>query len=72
MYKYNWSQVALAININIKTRYKIIKVFYSPTDAQVNCLRNNFKIYTKIDIKTLIWWCGCSHTAELNTPMYFN
>jgi len=23
----------------------IIKAFYSPTDAQVNCLRNNFKIY---------------------------
>jgi hypothetical protein len=29
-----------------------IKVFYSPTDAQVNCLKNNFKIYIKIDIKT--------------------
>jgi len=28
------------------------KFFYSPTDAQVNCLKNNFKIYTKIDIKT--------------------
>jgi len=23
----------------------IIKVFYSATDAQVNCLKNNFKIY---------------------------
>jgi hypothetical protein len=23
-----------------------------PTDAQVNCLKNNFKIYIKIDIKT--------------------
>jgi hypothetical protein len=30
----------------------IIEVFYSPTDAQVNCLKNNFKIYVKIDIKT--------------------
>jgi hypothetical protein len=30
----------------------IIKVFYSPTDAQLNCLKNNFKIYIKIDIKT--------------------
>jgi hypothetical protein len=30
----------------------IIKAFYSPTDAQVNCLKNNFKIYIKIDIKT--------------------
>jgi len=26
--------------------------FYSPTDAQVNCLKNNFKIYIKINIKT--------------------
>jgi hypothetical protein len=31
---------------------EIIKVFYLPTDAQVNCLKNNFKIYVKIDIKT--------------------
>jgi len=23
----------------------IIKVFYSPTDAQVSCLKNNIKIY---------------------------
>jgi hypothetical protein len=30
----------------------IIKVSYSPTDAQMNCLKNNFKIYIKIDIKT--------------------
>jgi hypothetical protein len=28
------------------------KFFYSPTDAQVNCLKNNFKIYIKIDIET--------------------
>ena len=28
------------------------KFFYSPTDAQVNCLKNNFKIYIKINIKT--------------------
>jgi hypothetical protein len=27
-------------------------LFYSTTDAQVNCLKNNFKIYVKIDIKT--------------------
>ena len=26
--------------------------FYPPTDAQANCLKNNFKIYIKIDIKT--------------------
>jgi hypothetical protein len=30
----------------------IIKVFYSPTDEQVNCLKNNVNIYIKIDIKT--------------------
>jgi hypothetical protein len=29
------------------------KFFYSPADAQVNCLKNNFKIYIKIDIKTV-------------------
>jgi hypothetical protein len=28
------------------------KAYYSPTDAQVNCLKNNFKIYIKFDIKT--------------------
>jgi hypothetical protein len=28
------------------------KFFYSPTDVQVNCLKNDFKIYIKIDIKT--------------------
>jgi hypothetical protein len=31
----------------------VIKVFFhTPTDPQVNCLKNNFKIYIKIDIKT--------------------
>jgi hypothetical protein len=25
---------------------------YSPTDAQVDCLKSNFKIYIKINIKT--------------------
>jgi hypothetical protein len=28
--------------------------FYSPTDAQLNCLKNNFKIYNKTDIKTAV------------------
>jgi len=36
-------------NLNILFR---IRVFYSPTDAQVNCLKNNFKMYIKIYIKT--------------------
>ena len=31
----------------------MIKVFfYSPTEAQVNLLKNNYKIYIKIDNKT--------------------
>jgi hypothetical protein len=30
----------------------IINVYYSPNDAQANCLENNFKIGIKIDIKT--------------------
>jgi len=29
------------------------KGFYSPTEAQVNCLKNNSKIYIKIDTKTV-------------------
>jgi hypothetical protein len=32
--------------------FGIIKVFYSSTLEEVNCLKNNFKIYIKIDIKT--------------------
>jgi hypothetical protein len=28
------------------------KFFYPPTDAQLNCLKNNFKIYIKIYIET--------------------
>jgi hypothetical protein len=32
--------------------YQQLFPFYSPTDAQVNCLKNNFKIYIKIDNKT--------------------
>jgi hypothetical protein len=34
------------------------KLFYSPTDAQVNCLKNNFKIYIKIYIKTALTCIG--------------
>jgi hypothetical protein len=36
----------------------IIEVFYSPTNAQVNCPKNNFKIYIKIDIKTALTCFG--------------
>jgi len=38
--------------------FDIIKVFYLPTDAQVNCLKNNFKIYVKINIKTAPTYFG--------------
>jgi len=34
------------------------KTFYSPTDAQVNCLKNYFKIYIKIDIRTTPTYFG--------------
>jgi hypothetical protein len=29
-----------------------VSKFYLPADAQLNCLKNSFKIYIKIDIKT--------------------
>jgi len=32
--------------------------FYSQTDALVNCLKNIFKIYVKINIKTPPTWFG--------------
>jgi hypothetical protein len=39
------------------------RFFYSPTDAQVNCLKNNLKICIKIDIKTAPTCFGAvSHT----------
>jgi hypothetical protein len=41
------------INFHIHTVHiGTIKVFHSPTNAQLNCLKNNFKIDIKIDIKT--------------------
>jgi hypothetical protein len=50
-------EVTAAVNMkhgfHIHTMHlDFIKVFYSPTDAQMNCLKNNFKICIKIDIKT--------------------
>ena len=32
--------------------------FYSPTDAQVNCLKNNFKMYINIAIKAALTCFG--------------
>jgi hypothetical protein len=37
---------------------KFSKFFHSPTDTQMNCLKNNFKIYIKINIKTAPTCCG--------------
>jgi hypothetical protein len=36
----------------------IIKVFHSPTDAQVNCLKNNIKIYVKTAFGAVIQSSG--------------
>jgi hypothetical protein len=48
--KYNLKKFKDTISIS---EYKPhVRVLYSPTDSQVNCLKNNFKIYIKIDIKT--------------------
>jgi hypothetical protein len=37
-----------------KVNLLLSKFFYSPTDAQVNFLKNSFKIYIEIDIKQLL------------------
>jgi len=39
----------------------IIEVFYSPNDAQVNCLKNNFKFTLKLILKQPDMF-RCSHT----------
>jgi hypothetical protein len=49
----------------------IIKVFYSSTDAQVNCLKNIFKIYIKIDIKTAATCFGAFTPLSGNALFYF-
>ena len=41
-----------AVQSTYLTQLITINVFFSPTDAQLNCLNNNLKIYIKIDIKT--------------------
>ena len=50
--KYKCSCSVMLIFTYIPCILILSKFFYSPTDAQVNCLKNNFKIYIKIDIKT--------------------
>jgi hypothetical protein len=43
------SKCFIEVYLDIRSKSKF---FYSPTDAQVNCLKNNFQICIKIDIKT--------------------
>jgi hypothetical protein len=47
----------LLLRISFKVLFKTtvmptVKVFNPQTDTQLNCLKNNFKFYIKIDIKT--------------------
>jgi hypothetical protein len=47
--------IAVLAQLKVCVIYNVLalsKFFYPPTDAQVNCLKNNFKIYIKIYIKT--------------------
>jgi hypothetical protein len=44
------------------TKFQIIKAFYSQTDAQLDSLKNDFKIYIKIDINRLL------HVSAWKTP----
>jgi hypothetical protein len=43
--------------------------FYSPTDAQVNCLKNNFKFHIKINIKT-VPKCFGAVTPSPGSPLF--
>jgi len=36
----------------------IIEVYFLPTGAQVKCLKSNFKIHIKIDVKTALTCFG--------------
>jgi len=47
-YNPSWEEGFMLASRNLKYKSK----FFSPTDAQVNCLKNNFKICIKIYIKT--------------------
>jgi hypothetical protein len=47
-----------------KEERRLSKFFYSPTDKQVNCLKNNFKIDIKIDTKTAPTYFGATYTHQ--------
>jgi hypothetical protein len=44
------------------------KFSHSPTDAQVNFLKNSFKIYIKIDIETHLTCFQCKHHHQGALP----
>ena len=45
---YNHQRVSVVrVSHRILIKYTVNQVFYSTTDAQVNCLKNNIKIYIK-------------------------
>jgi len=43
--------------------------FFSPTDVQVNCLKNNFKIYIKISLKTALTCFGAVTPSSGSAPV---
>ena len=47
-----WLLKPIRLLLEYRNIFECIKVFHSPTDAQVKCLKNNVKIYNKFDIKT--------------------
>jgi hypothetical protein len=56
--------------VGLIERENTFKVFFHlPTDAQLNCLKNNFKIYIKIDIKTANFQV---HIVHLDTIKVFH
>jgi len=46
-----WWGRRLENHFSPETDNVVKRFFYSPTDAQVNCLKNNFRFYIKINIK---------------------
>jgi hypothetical protein len=50
----------------------IIKVFYLPTDAQVNCLKNNFKIAKASSDNALPDQGDCTETCRSCFNVNFN
>jgi hypothetical protein len=43
---------ASSVQLNTTVQYQ--RFFHSPTDEQMNCLKNNFKIYIKFKLKQFL------------------